>query len=782
MRNRQMLNGNWHLRFTMPDSTEQHEIDVTVPCNVEPYLVKLGLLTDFMPPDDPFATQAFEGVDDWTYTTSFIAAPAADCRRELVFEGIDTIAEIFLNGKPILNCRNMHLTYRADVTDRLIDGENELKVVIRSSELWAREHLHDMQTISRDAATVYDSQSHLRKARHQWGWDNAPRLLTSGIIRDVYLEEIPSKHFEDVYLYTEALEEDFVHLGINWIYRTPRKNLSNHAFCFSLLDGDRVLFTHTGKIMFVQGTFRYKVARDLVELWWTRGFGTAKLYTARLEMLEDGEVVATHEEDFGIRTVKLAWSEDTDGEGDGAFQFYLNGERLYVRGANWKPLDPLASKADEKLKTMRALDELVSLECNMVRIWGGGIYEDPFFFDYCDRNGILVWQDFMLACEASSSDTLYCEMIDEEARFVLKKYRNHPSLAVWCGDNENDMFLTWCNRGMRVLPSNSVISRQILDRAVRACDPYRDYVPSSPVLSDRVYRTLGKGATRWQTEDHLYVPIIDQPRALRDSKSFFLGETGPIDMNAIATNARTFEKERARAERLWNVDPPAVRICKDLNMHQSDFYFKKWRHAGRIACEHFYGRDFSFAEFEDYALAINFICAEVYKDLIEYCRVSRWSKTGVLWWSLIDMFPMLFNYSVIDSEHQRKLPYYWIRQSQQTVTLMGVRRTLDAPFMLYGVNDTREERHISYRVTAYDHAGTATLVCEGNLSLGANFATEICELSCGDAPCLLILSCTDGETTQKNHVITGKASYDVTRRWVEIIGRECGFYDDILEL
>lgn len=170
------LDGEWSLSFTHPLTNEKISTSVSVPSNVEPYLVKLGLLEDYMPADDPYVTQIFEAVDDWTYVTEF-AAPTSgnDCIQELVFEGIDTVANVYLNGEMILDCKDMHLAYRAEVTGKLLP-KNELKVVIRSSELYARTLPHDMIAFPRDAVTTYDSQSHLRKARHQWGWDNAPRL------------------------------------------------------------------------------------------------------------------------------------------------------------------------------------------------------------------------------------------------------------------------------------------------------------------------------------------------------------------------------------------------------------------------------------------------------------------------------------------------------------------------------------------------------------------------------------------------------------------------------
>jgi hypothetical protein len=136
----------------------------------------------------------------------------------------------------------------------------------------------------------------------------------------------------------------------------------------------------------------------------------------------------------------LDWTEDLEEDGTGSFEFFVNGEPIYIRGTNWKPLDPLASLADQKLKTGKALQEIKNLNCNMVRIWGGGIYEDSCFFDFCDRNGIMVWQDFMFACEFPAVDDDYCDLVAREAAYIVKKYRNHPSLAVWCGDNDGRLY------------------------------------------------------------------------------------------------------------------------------------------------------------------------------------------------------------------------------------------------------------------------------------------------------------------------------------------------------
>ncbi len=778
------LDGKWEFSFTHPKTQEALSTSVTVPCNVEPCLVKLGLIKDYYPSDDPFFMQPFEAVDDWTFVKEF-DAPELDggCTQELVFEGIDTVAQVYLNGEKILDCEDMHLAYRYDVTNKLL-AKNELKVVIRSSELWAREHPHDMLSLSRDAVTTYDSQNHLRKARHQWGWDNAPRLLSAGIVRSVYIEQRPVERFDEVYLYTDKICDGYVILGANFIYKTPDKIMSPYSVRISLVDGNDTVFTQTNRAMFTQGSFKFVVDRDKIKLWWPSGFGEPYLYTLRLEMLKGDESVAIYEAPFGIRTLSLDWSEHVT-ESDARFSLKVNGEPIYIRGTNWKPLDPLVSLADARLKEGKALEEIKALNCNMVRIWGGGIYEDEFFFDWCDRNGILIWQDFMFACEVPATDDEYCALVKKEAEYIVKKYRNHPSLAIWCGDNENDECLTWAAFNTTALPSDSRVTREILKQAVLCNDPYRSYVPSSPFIADITAIEIRKGhEEHHQTEKHLYVELYDQPAALRECPSIFLGETGPFWTNAMTCDTSILERESERAERLWNeevIEPP---VRKEVIFHQDGYYFKMWRQSARKACERLLGRDFAFSEIKDFTLALNILCAECFKDLIEYCRVSRPSKTGVIWWSLMDMWPMLFNYSVIDCNYNRKLPYYWIKNSQNEVALMGVRVKTDGELALYAANDTLEDSIIEYSVTAYAEDMTSRAIASGIVKQGKNSTVLVQRIAESERPEMWIIKWRCKSKEYVNHVFTGNSSYENMKKWVEILESEFGedIHFDELEL
>ena len=731
-----------------------------------------------MPVDNAYATTKFEAVDDWTYTTVFSSKDLAEGKKQLVFEGIDTIAQVYLNGEKILDCENMHIAYKFDVTDKLKD-ENELKVIIRSCQIYAKDRPHDVFSAPHGNYGTWDVLSHIRKARHNGGWDNAPRIFTTGIYRPVYIEVLDEERFEDVYVYTESIGEENVAIGTFWRYASTEPTCLEDTMVYTISDGDETVYTYSHKVFFTQGSTQFKIPRDKIELWWPSGFGKANLYDLKIEVVRNGKAIATHTQKLGIRTIELEKTDFVDSDGNGEFVFVVNGEKVFIRGTNWKPLHPLGSIADKLTKDQKALNEIVNLNCNAVRIWGGGIYEDKAFFDFCDQNGILIWHDFMFACEVPATEEWYCRLVAQEAEYVIKKYRNHPSMAIWCGDNEDDECLGWHHRTSKVVPSDNKITRKILKDAVTRFDPYREYVESSPYASDENFKERKKGLVEHhQTETHMYPLFEDYEQELKTTKSIFIGETGPIEINSFTVNERIFELEKERLERLWeNNDIPAFEP-----LHQLDGYMAGLIRCGQNLINKFFGKEFKFDEWKHHAFAINLISAELFKDIIEYCRISRWSKSGVIWWSLMDMWPMICNYSVIDCDFNKKLAYHWIKQSQQEFIIGAVSKEVSGDLYLYAINDTLSEKQADYTVTAYDKNMNSKLIAKGLWTQAKNSSTEIQKLApSSDAELWIIEWNVDGKV-YKNHAFSKKyADYDTMRNWVGIIGKECGFINEISE-
>lgn len=760
------LNGDWSLSFTHPVTGEHHCFPATVPGNVELDLQRAGIIGDFQPPDDCFAMRDFERVDDWTLSTKFDRPdlPAGHA-LDLVFEGIDTIADVTLNGEQILRCENMLIPHSADVSGLLKAKGNEVTVRIYSPELFARQFPYNAFSVYR---YFRQAQAYLRKAPHMWGWDNAPRLLSAGIWRPVYLAVRPPIRFSEVYAYTQRVCRDRAWIGVNWAIETPDADLSGYRGRMILASGGQAEHMFDFEVCFTYGVLERSLETSSLKLWWPRGYGEPNLYDLSLQLFKDDELVAERTERFGIRELELERTEFIDENNEGEFVFRCNGEKIYINGTNWKPLDSLHSRAEEKVRD--ALDLCLDLNCNMVRIWGGGVYEGQDFFDYCDEHGLLVWQDFMFACSFPPRDDAFLDAVRHEAETIVRQLRNHPSLAIWCGDNEVDAMFFWGNIIPKyLLPSDNVVTRKTIRDVVLTYDPYRSYVASSPFVSDVIARDRRKDRNTVRNlempERHLY-PGDETFRAVfRSSRARFLGETGPMFINAMSESPEIVEREMKRVRRLRDI--PITRGNYTLERHQLDRHFLTWRDACGKRLRHFFGRDFDLEAWQDFALGVNIICGDIFKFAIEESRSRKWERTGVLWWSLLDMWPMMFNYSVVDYSFRKKKPYYWIRQSQQPLCLMVV-ETEDGELTLHVANDTLREYHGEFTVTGYaagDEAGRE--IGSGEFSAAPNQNAKVQSMPRPDGHMLWIIEWQADGHNCLNHFVCGKApfDFDVWKQW-----------------
>lgn len=769
------LSTGWTLSFTHPVTKQRHCMAATVPGNVEIDLQREGLIADPMPPDTGDALRVFEAVDDWLYETTFDALPAIDGgRTELVFEGIDTIADVILNDQPLLRCENMFIPHAADVTGKLKPTGNRLQVRIYSTVLHARKFDYKPSEMAREHRI---EQAFIRKARHMWGWDNAPRLVSAGLWRPVCVVVRPPIRFKQVYAYTAKVVDGAAHIGVNWAIETPDVILNGYRGKMLLSFDGRVQIEQDFPIEFTAGVLRRSLPLSEAKLWWPRGFGPPNLYDLQLRIYKDEAVVAEWSSKFGIREISLVRTETTDKKGRGEFVFVCNGEKVYANGTNWKPADALSSRARGE-RVQRGLEMCLDLNCNMVRVWGGGIYEEDAFYDFCDRHGLLVWQEFMFGCEFPPQEEFLLKAVAHEAGVVIKRLRNHPSIAVWCGDNEDDMTVFW---GLllppKLLPSHNKITRQVLKDAVATHDPYRDFLESSPYVSDEVARGrwdkgMQAGITRMQQmmpENHLYPTGTDDFRGLyRKTAVHFIGETGPFFYNAMSSSPDIVAREMPRARRFW--DKPMSECPGYSEYHQHDGYFCLWKDRTQQQLRKWFGREFSIEKWEEVALGINIVVADLFKFAIEYSRSHKWRKTGVLWWSLLDMWPMMFNYSVVDYHFRKKQPTYaWIRQSQQPVCLMLQESADRRQLVLYAANDTLADCRVKYRVYRVDEAGKEKELWHGTFAARRNATTTIKRLPAPKTRALWVLEWELPDVGGKkfNHHVTGRAPYAfaVFQKW-----------------
>jgi len=340
----------------------------------------------------------------------------------LVFDGIDCLATVTLNGHEVGCAGNMLISHRFDVTKWLdLAAENLLEVHILPA-------VPAGQGVELSPDTFAQPNSweslHIRKAGHMYGWDIAPRIVSAGLWRGVRLEVEPATRFRSIYLATAEVDADrrTATLLLDWDIAVET---SIHALTLTvkILNSGCMVYESQQPLLGAHG--RTFITLNDVDLWWPRGFGRAQLYDAVIELSDAaGTLLAEHRQKLGIRTVRLKRTEMTSDRHDGDFSFIVNGRRIYVKGTNWVPLDALHSRDKEHLDKTFAL--ALELNCNMLRCWGGNVYEDHDFFDLCDQNGVMVWQDFALACAIYPQDDEFAGQIRAEAESVVTKLRRHP--------------------------------------------------------------------------------------------------------------------------------------------------------------------------------------------------------------------------------------------------------------------------------------------------------------------------------------------------------------------
>ena len=736
----QSLNGEWQLSWKDPSDGNGKTIPAKVPGNVIGDLTRAGIVPDPYAGTNSNLLRPYEFVD-WEYRTGFSAPePAEGERLELVFEGIDTAAEILVNGKIAGHACNMVIPHRFDVTDLVHHKEkNELVVKIRSSINEARKFRRPPSAV----ASTYNYEGlYLRRPMHTYGWDIAPRLVGAGLWRNVSLEIVKPERWTSLYLFTSKVSPEKAELVLDWSFTTPAETLENLEAHLTMRCGDSVLEQHF-PLRFVTGVFEFDVPHP--RLWNPLGSGEQNLYTVELKLIHCGKTVDVRVWETGIRTIRLERTEEME-NGKGKFEFIVNNRPVFIKGSNWVPSDALHGENPERVG--KALELFRDLGCNMVRCWGGNVYEDEEFFSLCDRFGLLVWQDFMFACEVPPHDTAFCETIRQEAEAVVTRLRNHPSLALWCGDNECDEFFFYKKSTKRLPPSFNRISREILPDAVGTFDPARDYLPSSPYLSDSLWR----GNRRYDSpEQHLWGPRDNWKSSFyKDNTAIFASEIGYHGMPNLES-IRKFIPEESLNGRIGNPDW----LC-----HASQpFHDPDGPYAYRIQLmeDQVAGCFESVPEtLEKFILCSQIVQAEAFKFFIESFRMRKWRKTGLIWWNVIDCWPQ-FSDAVVDYYYSRKLAYWYIRTAQKPLSLM-----FGEPeswcIRLYAVNDLSRPQSGDYKVS---DILTGDELCRGSFEIAPDTAAEIDSLRiCQGCRRMLLIEWSANGETCFNHYYQGSAPYD----------------------
>ncbi|KQV20793.1 beta-mannosidase [Rhizobium sp. Root1203] len=454
--------------------TGRPDLNTGIPAAV-PGCVHLDLLAGRLIPD-PYIdvneiTNDWIGREDWTYRCSFDSAPDDERVHELVFDGLDTVAAISLNGEEIGRTFDMHRTYRFDVSERLKPGANELSIVFRSAYAYGAE----MEEHYGYRPNNYPGPGNLmRKMACNFGWDWGPTLVTSGIWKPVRLESWNRARMAETRVSATLAGGD----GLVTVHATlARQGEPTPLMLTATVAGQELAVAippDTDEISF-------EIRVPSPQNWWPHHLGAQPLYSLGLELSCDvsNDLLDTYTKDIGFRSVRLDTSADEHGS---AFTFVVNDVPLFVCGANWIPDDCFPSRVTAERYASR-VDEAKAANINMLRVWGGGIFERDEFYEACDRAGMLVWQDFLFACASYPEEEPLRSEVEAEVRDNVVRLMPHPSLIVWNGNNENIWgFDEWGWRPV-IKDGESWGLGYYLDILPKLCaelDPDRPYYPGSP--------------------------------------------------------------------------------------------------------------------------------------------------------------------------------------------------------------------------------------------------------------------------------------------------------------
>ena len=457
------LNGPWTL--DIPGSAFM-AVPAEVPGSVYHDLLAAGRIPDPFYRDNE--TEALKLMEyDFHYSRAFQAdGELLDCGAVLLrCEGLDTLAAVYINGAEAGRADNMHRTWEFDVKDLLREGENNIAVHFASPTKFIREsYAADPADGTADAMEGFPS---LRKAHCMFGWDWGPRLPDAGIWRDISLIGVDTARIRDV-LVKQFHEDGRAALEIDT--HIIRLTDAPAEVRVSVTAPDGTVLTGAGE------TCRIEVPDP--RLWWPAGYGGQPLYRVEAELVSGGTRLDVWSRRIGLRTMTVSRVKSEHGE---SFSHCVNGVDVFAMGMDYIPEDNLLPRVTPE-RTRRLLEDARAANVNTIRVWGGGYYPDDYFYDICDELGLLVWQDFMFACAVYNLTDAFEETITAEFVDNIRRLRSHPSLALWCGNNEMEQFAgsgMWI-RAMRQKSDYIKMFQYIIPKVLKAEDPQAFYWPSSP--------------------------------------------------------------------------------------------------------------------------------------------------------------------------------------------------------------------------------------------------------------------------------------------------------------
>lgn len=694
------LNGAWQFKAlnkygTLPSNVQQvtEWMRALVPGTVHTDLMSNNVIPD------PFARMNelnVQWVDSqqWVYQKEFEVDQQLLLEQnvELVAEGLDTFARIRINGKDLAQTSNMFVEHRLSVKRFLTQGKNLIEILFDSPFMRSRklERQYGRLKVALEPHRVY-----VRKAQYSFGWDWGPRLTTSGIWQSISLEAYSNCVLREPFIKTISVSKR--QAVVEWSIAIEGTSNPPVQVCITIT-GDGKDLTET-RIIRSKKKNDFRLIIPHPQLWWPNGYGAQPMYLATFSLKRHGKELHSLQIPFAIRTVRLLQEKDEVGR---SFVIEVNGVKIFCKGADWIPCDMFLPRIQdstyEKLLTMAKQAHM-----NMIRVWGGGIYEKDVFYNLCDRLGLMVWQDFMFACGEYPEGPWFLRQVEDEALKTVKRLRHHPSIVLWCGNNECEW--NFCTDNPGKSPDDMAgakIFRDLLPRIIGQHDGTRPYWRSSPFGTGFPNNESNGNHHQWQ----VWSFWKDYPE-YENSTARFVTEFG---FQAPA-NEKTFEPVTLPEDR-----HPQSRIMEHHNKQ-----VEGTERLFRFQAAHMsMGKNFA-----DFIYKGQLVQAEALKTAAEHWRRRKFKTAGVLFWQLNDCWPVS-SWAVIDSALRPKVAYYYAKNFFAPV-LVSFRKEAGT-IEVWGTNDTLEPVSGVLDVSLRSFDGTLNRSKESNVTLPQNASIKIASI------------------------------------------------------
>ena len=702
------LCGTWMVQ----KKDEPDLIPATVPGCIHSDLLHAGKIEDPYYRDNE-AQQMWIGETDWVYSRNFtIEQDFLDSRQILLHcDGLDTLASITINGHEIGKADNQFRTWEFEVQPYLQIGNNHIEVCFDSTiPLITAEQKKRYLNQSGVGHHRLDGGNRIRKSQCNYGWDWGPMCVTAGIWRPITLLAYDTARLTDVYIAQDHLRPGIV--GLHIITSIEQATASDVTVRVTLLDEETQL--SQTEIPGQDSTVEADLIVKNPKLWWPHGMGEQPLYEVNVELLEHETVIDSTSKRIGLRTLALDRHPDQWGE---TFQFVVNGKPFFAKGANWIPADTFVTNVNDEWYEY-LIKSAADVHMNMLRVWGGGIYEADVFYELCDHYGICVWQDFMFACSAYPAfDETYMANVRQEAEHNVKRLRHHPCLALWCGNNELEQIPGMIGEpdepGVMTWDEYETLFDKLLPDVVRQHDPDRSYWPSSP------HSPLG------------------------DRKDWMNPKCGDAHLWDVWHGRQPFEWYRACEHRFNSEfgfqsfpEPEVVKsytLPEDRNISS---YIMEWHQRSGIGNDAIIQYMLSWFQlpttFDNLLWLSQVLQGLGMKYAVEHWRRSMPRGMGTLYWQINDCWPVA-SWSSIDYSGNWKALHYMARDFFAPLLMSAIEDLQAGTVEVHVTSDLLEDTAGTLHWTLTDVSGKMlaenTLGCN---NLAANADTKVCELNFAD--------------------------------------------------